>query len=138
MPLDTNDLNSNPPEWLQNVVANMQANQDNVYHNALAVYNAGCASWVANNVLNRDLGRPLTAPPTIPIRQIIYATTSNSLGQYSAPVDPTIPIPVLPPPVPITPSAPILGPGSTNPGSSVTLDQVYALLKKIAGVMNIT
>lgn len=129
-----------PPAWLANVVANMQASQDQAYRSALAVYAGAVSDWVTNNVLNRAAGRPLTPFETKPPqRVIIYATAANGLGQYEAPVEAGLPQPVLPPPTEVktVPSAPILGPGSPNVGESVTLSQIYALLGKIAAVMGV-
>ncbi len=136
------DIDQNPPDWVRMVVAGNQALEDNhTYANKVSNYLKQVSDWVAANTINRANHLPITAVPVKPQREIFYAVTGPGDGEgvrngwksYLADVDPFLPNAVLPPPIPVTGSSPILGPGSSNTGGTdPTLAAVYALLQKIA------
>jgi hypothetical protein len=100
------DIDINPPLWFVTVIENEQATQDARYQDNVTLYKQGLANWILANVQNRDLGLPLSAPPTPPQRVVIYATGAGTQSQYSAPVDPSLPNAVLPPAGAGAPSVP--------------------------------
>jgi hypothetical protein len=124
------DLEPNPPNWLINVVANENAEQNREYQDAAYQYRAAIARWITANVQNRAAGH------------VIYPSTSGlgATKQYDMPVDPTLPQPVLPPPAAAgnpAPFEPITGTGSNSSGSDPNLLAVLALVQKIAKAVGV-
>jgi hypothetical protein len=132
------DQDPNPPAWLANVVSGENTNQASVYASNVKIYIIGIGNWIQDNIINRANGRAITQPPTPPQLITIYAAIGNLFGQYTNPIDPTLPQAILPPPVSTSPSEPILGPASPNSGGSdPVLTAMYALVQKIAAAMGI-
>lgn len=122
-----------PPDWLVNIIRNMQKNQDDVYNNKLTDFLNHVHSWIDKNVIERDNGRP-TEPFNFPKPQriIIYPKIGNGFGQYAAPVDPLLTDPVLPPAIPAS-NVGLVG-FSTNAGK--VEDETLITVKRIEEKLN--
>jgi hypothetical protein len=118
------DISIFDPQYVQKQqTANLQAMAAQQNAQRLQTYTGQCATWVTNNLRNRDLGLPLTAVPTIP-NQI---TVADDGTWTEAPFVPPLQPPVLPPPVAPLPDAGKIAATTNVPPDRI--DQVIAILQ---------
>lgn len=132
--------NFTPAPWLVNMLNTMQADSDAHYYKSgdRANFQQAKANWISANIINRDVGLPITEFTTsVPQRVVFYATGFSSWAQKLVD-DPDATKPVLPPPTPKVQGPPI-STSSANAEASLNsaLGQIMTMLHQIQVAMGI-
>lgn len=120
------------PQWLQDVIANTQKIQDAKDADNLKKYDMAAADWVTNNVMNRDQGRALTAPPSLPTITTFYDAGGYMDGRTVP--NPAAKPPVLPPPATTQPNQPGFGGTGAGARDEMLFQILMAIQRDIAQV----
>jgi len=122
------------PSWAPSVIQQEQVIQDAKYADLVRAYDAASTDWINDNIVNRADGLPISPLPPMPQKlRFFWNDTTNLIDQAVIP-DPTVTAPVLPPPVPSQPPTQFT---TGAPQQSTEIDQIFALIKKIADQLGV-